>query len=83
MRHLLELIESQRTVVESSRQTESVFHQIGLASPVASIHAANLRYRYMALVDNHQEVFGKEVQQTVWAFASLPAVKVARIVLNA
>ena len=61
-RHLLELVEGQRTVVEGGRQTESVLHEVGLASTVATIHSTDLGHRDVALVNHQQEVIGEEVE---------------------
>ena len=51
-RQRLELIETQRPVVESRWQTEAVFHQRFLAGTVAAVHAPELRNRDVALVDH-------------------------------
>ena len=83
MRHLLELLKAQGPVVKGGRQSEPVFHQIGLSGSVTSVHRPNLRHTHMTLVYHHQIVVGEEVQQTVRSFSCLSAVKVARIVLNA
>ena len=83
MGQLFELVESQRTVVEGRRQTESIFHKVGLASPVATVHTTNLGYRDVALVDNHQEIVWEEVEQAIGTLASLTTVEIARVVLNA
>ena len=83
MGHLFELVEGQRTVVEGGRQTETIFHKIRLSGTVTTIHSANLRHTDVALVNYHQVVVRKEIQQTVRTFASLSAVKIARIVLDA
>ena len=80
---LLKLLEGERTVVEGGGQTETILHEIGLASPVTTIHASYLRHGDMALVDEEQEVLGEEVEQTVGTLARLTPIEVAGIVLNA
>ena len=40
---LLKFLEAERTIVERAGQTETVFHQDGLARHVAGVHAADLR----------------------------------------
>ena len=83
MYHRSELVERQRTVVKSCRQPETIFNQIPLARAVSAIHSTDLWYRDMAFVDDQQKVLREEVQQTVRTLASLSAVEIARIVLNA
>ena len=46
--------EAQRPVVDAGRQAESVFRQRGLATEVATEHAADLWHRHMAFVDEQQ-----------------------------
>ena len=83
MNQTVELLERQRTVVEGGRQSETIFHEVLLSRPVATIHGANLRNAHVALVHHQQEVFREEIQQTVWPFARLSAVEISRIVLDA
>jgi hypothetical protein len=59
----LELLELQRPVVQRRRQAEAVFHQRGLARPVAVVHAAELADQHVALVQEHQRVLGQVVDQ--------------------
>ena len=80
--HLLKLVKRQRAVVECSRQSESILHEIALACPVASVHRTYLRHAHMALVDDHKIVLGEEVEQTIWSFSRFPAVEVSRVVLD-
>ena len=81
--HLAELVKAQRAVVFGCRQTETILHQGFFARAVAAIHATDLRHADVAFVDNHQEVLGKEVEQTIRPCAGGASVKVARIVLDA
>ena len=78
----MKFLEFQRTVVEGSRQAETIFYQVLLARPVASIHGANLRNAHMALVNHKQEIFREEIEQAVWTFAFVSAIEIAGIVLN-
>ena len=82
-RHLAKLIKGQRAVVQGSGQAEAVVHKSRLARAVAAVHRANLGNAHVALVDDHQEILGEEVQQTVGTRAWLAAIKIARVVLNA
>ena len=75
----MELFKSQRTVVESCRQTETVFHEVSLAAAVSTVHRAELRNRDVTLVDEQQIVVGEEIKQTVRTIASLSAVEIACI----
>ena len=82
--HLLQkLFEAQRTVVESGRQAETVFHEIALTASVTTIHRTDLRHRYMTLVYEEQIVIGEEVKQAIGAFSCLSAIEIAAIVLDA
>ena len=54
--HLLELLKTQRTIVESCRKAEAIFNQILFARSVASIHCIDLRNCHMTFIDNHQIV---------------------------
>ena len=60
--HRVELFETQRPVVHGQRQAEAEIDQHLLAHPVAVVHAADLRQRHVALVDDAQPV-GREVIQ--------------------
>ena len=49
---LHKLIEVQRTVVERTREPETIIHKHGLPCPIAGIHSADLRNRRVGLVDD-------------------------------
>ena len=84
LRHrALELLEFQRPVVERGRQAEAVVHQLLLAGAVAAIHAADLRDRHVALVDDQQGIGGKIIEQRRRRLARRPPGEVARVVLDA
>ena len=59
----LELLEAQRPVVERRRQPEAVVDEVLLARAVALVHAADLRDRHVALVDEHERVARQVVDQ--------------------
>ena len=80
--HLVELIEGQRPVVESGRQTETVFHQVRLSGAVAPVHSINLWDADMTFIDNQQVVLGEEIQQTIGSFSGLTTIEVAAVVLD-
>ena len=84
LRHAaLELVEAKRTVVERRREAEAVLHQRDLARAVTLMHAADLRHRHVALVDDAEHVLGEVVDQGIGRLARLAAVEVARVVLDA
>ena len=58
-------------------------HEGHLARPVALVHAADLRDRHMALVDDAEHVAGEVVDQRVGRLAGLAAIEVATVVLDA
>ena len=84
LRHaLLELVEAQRAVVEGRWQAEAVVDEGDLARAVALVHAADLRHRDVALVDDAEHVLGEVVDERVGRLARGAAVEVARVVLDA
>ena len=80
---ILELVEAQRTVVQAAGQTEAVLGQCDLARAIALVHAADLRNRHVALVDDAEEVFREIVDQRVGRLSRLASVHVARVILDA
>ena len=78
----LELIEAQRTVIESRGQTKAVLHQRHLARTVAFMHAADLRHRDMALIDNAKHVLGKVIDKRKRRLSGAAPIEVTRIVLD-
>src|SRR5581483_10262351 len=79
----LPLLELQRTVVDRRGQAEAEFGQYALAVEVAAEHAADLRHRDVALVDDQQRIGGEVFEQRRRRLARLAAGQVARIVLDA
>ncbi len=57
--------------------------QVLLAGPVAGVLSVDLRDGDVALVDHHEEVVGKEVEQRVGRIARCPALHRCRVVLDA
>ena len=82
VRHLLKLLEFQRSVVLRSRQTEAIIHESRLAGLVSAVHRMQLRHRHMAFVDDHEEVLGEEVEQAIRASSRLASVEVTAVVLD-
>ena len=80
---LLELVEAQRPVVERGRKAEAVVHERDLARAVALVHAPDLRYRHVRLVDDAEHVAREVVDQRVRGLARPAAVHVPRVVLDA
>src|SRR4029450_7505978 len=58
-----ELIERQRAIIEGGGQPESVLDERFLARPISVVHAADLRHRDVALVDDDQRVLRQIVDQ--------------------
>ena len=79
----LELVEAQGPVVERRRQAEPVLHERHLARTVAFVHAANLRDRDVALIDDAQHVLGEIIDQRERRLARLAPIEMARVVLDA
>ena len=77
----LELFKLQRPVIQCGRKPETIFHQRDLSRPVAAIHCVYLRNTHVALIYHHQVVFGKEIQQTIWARTRLSPVEIPGIIL--
>ena len=53
------------------------------ARTVTFVHAANLRHRHMALVDDAEHVLGKVVDQGKRRLARLTSIQMTRVVLDA
>ncbi len=81
-RDLLVLLERQRPVVERRRQAETVLDERFLARAVAFVHAADLRNRRVALVDEQQRVVGQVVEQARRRLAGAAPREIARVVLD-
>ena len=79
---LLEFVESQRTVIQAARQAESMLGQRDLARPVTFMHAAHLRHRNVALVNDAQEVLGKVIDQRVRRLTWLTTIQMTRVILD-
>ncbi len=75
-------LELQRPVVDAGRQAEAELRQHGLAVEVAAIHAADLRHRDVAFVDDQQCVFRQVFEQRRRRVAGLSSGQVARVVLD-
>ncbi len=82
-RKRLELLEFQWAVVESRRQSETVFHKIHLSRHIAAIHRPDLWHRHMALVNDGEEIVREIIKQAERTHARLTAVKITAVVLDA
>ena len=78
----LKLIETKRTVIERRGQAKAVLHQGHLTRTVAFVHAADLRHRYMALVDDAEHVLRKVIDQGKRRLARFSTVQMTRVVLD-
>ncbi len=81
--HHVPLLELERAVVDAGRQAEAELGERALALVVALVHAADLRHRDVALVDEQDRVLGDVLEQGRRRLAGCPAGQVARIVLDA
>ena len=79
---LLPFVETQRTVVQAGRQAEPELGQDRFAREVAPLHAADLRHRDVALVDDQQRVLREIFEQSRRRLARLAAGQIARVVLD-
>ena len=77
-----ELVEVERPVVERRRQPEPELDQRLLPRAVAAVHAADLRYRDVTLVDHEEAVVGEVIEQRVGRVAGRATVQVSRVVLD-
>src|SRR6185503_10023802 len=78
-----ELLKVQRPVVESGRQTKTVFDERAFARLVTFKHSADLWNGLVRFVDHDQRVTWKVVEQGWWRFTGFLAGQVSRIVLDA
>ena len=60
-----------------------MLNQCHLTRTVTFVHAADLRHRHMALVDDAEHVLGKVIDQGKRRLARLATVQMTRIVLDA
>ena len=83
MNLLLELLKGEWAIVIGGRQPEAEIHQAFFPGMVAGIHAADLRSRGVAFIDNQQKIFRKVVEQRWRRLARLASTEVTRIILDA
>ena len=79
----LKLVETKRAIIECRGQAKTVFHQRYLTRAVAFMHAADLRHRHMALVDDTEHVLRKVIDQGKRRLTRLATVQMTRVVLDA
>ena len=80
---MLELLESQRAVVERGGHAEAEIDQRLLARAVAVVHAAQLRNGLMGLVNEQKKILRHVIEQRGRGFAGKSAGKMARIIFDA
>ena len=78
----LELVETQRPVVQRRGQPEAVLHQVLLARAVALVHAPQLGDGDMGFVDHQQGVLGQVIEQGRRRLAGLASGEIAGVVLD-
>ena len=79
---MFEFLKSERTIVQRRRHAKAVLDQSFLARAIARVHSAQLRYRAVRLVDEHQKVARKIIQQRGRRLTGQPTRKVPRIILD-
>ena len=65
VRHLHELIEIKRAIVERTGQTKSIFNQHRFARAVAFVHATDLRDGGMRFIDHGEKIVREKVDNRV------------------
>ena len=83
VRHLHELIEIQRPVVERARKPKAVFDEHGFARFVAFIHAADLRDGGVRFIDNDQKIPRKKIDDGVRLRSRQATGQMPRIIFDA
>ena len=84
LRHArVELLEGERAVIVSGLHAEAVIDEVFLAREIAVVHGADLRDGHVALVDEHEEIFGEIVQQREGWLPGRASVEIAGVVLHA
>ena len=78
----LKLFERQRPVVHGRRQTKSVLDEVFFSRPVAVVHAAKLRHRLMAFVDEHQRVLRQIIEQSGRRLTRHASRQMPRVILD-
>ena len=75
-------LEFQWPVVDAGRQPETEFRQDALAREIALVHAAKLRHRDVAFVDDQQRVFRQILEQGRRRIARRAAGEIAGVILD-
>src|SRR5580704_3511354 len=78
-----ELLEFERAIVHGRRQAKAVIHQVLLARTITMPHAMQLGHGHVRLVNKHQVIAGKIVQERGGRFARQPAREVAGVIFDA
>ena len=79
----LELLELERSVVRSSRETEAIVHKYRLSRMVTAVHGPDLRQGHMTLINEGYEILREIVYQTERTHPLVATVEISRIVLYA
>jgi len=78
--NIFKLFKFQGAVINGCGKPKAIINQGYLPGPVSAVHCMNLGHRDVTFVNHHQVISGKIIEQTKWARARFPAVKVTRIV---
>ncbi|CGF57502.1 Uncharacterised protein [Streptococcus pneumoniae] len=78
----LKLLPTERTIVQSRRQTETIINQHFFTRTVSIVHALDLPYGHMTLVNHNQEIIWEEVEKRIRRLSFAPSIHVARIIFN-
>ena len=80
--HAVPFLEAERPVVHAGGEAEAILRERRLAAEVPAIHAADLRDRHVAFIDEDDGVVRDVLEERRRRFAGLASRKVARIVLD-
>ena len=80
---LLELIEEQGAVIICRRQAKTVVNKVLFSCRVTTAHAAHLRHGDVRLVDEHNVILGKIIEECERRGTGLSAREHTRVVFNA
>ena len=76
------LLTTQWPVIQSRRQTETIVDQHFLARAVSIVHALDLSHSHVAFIDHDEEIFWKEVKESVRRLTFTPAIHVTGVVFD-
>ena len=79
---VLKLLKIQRPVILGGRQTESIIHQGCFPRLISGIHPADLRNRFVGLVDDHQKIIAEVINQGIGRLPRFQPGKIPGVVFD-